>query len=140
MTATYRLLQLALVAVGAAMLLLYPLSAVWPSGWAWHDGAPHDSQYFMMIVGIYATLGAFLVNATRRPGDHLPLITGPARTPRHPGRHHRLLRDPARCPRVGAGLPDAFRRPVCLLCGPGRDELTPDIGGELVGSLAASFS
>jgi putative transposase len=29
--------------------LLYPLAVVWPSGWAWHPGAPNRSDYFMMI-------------------------------------------------------------------------------------------
>src|SRR5262249_44239170 len=56
-----RLLQIALALFGAVFLLVYPLAIVWPSGWAWHAGAPHDSQYFMMIVGIYATLGVFLL-------------------------------------------------------------------------------
>lgn len=70
----YKLLQIALVAFGAVMLLLYPLSWLWPSGWAWHTGAPHQSQYFMMIVGLYATLGACLINAARNPHAHLSLI------------------------------------------------------------------
>src|SRR5262249_30054441 len=59
---------------GAAFLLVYPLAIVWPSGWAWHAGAPHDSQYFMMIVGIYATLGVFLLIASRDPQAHRSLI------------------------------------------------------------------
>lgn len=71
---SYRLLQMALVLVGLAMIMLYPLAAVWPSGWAWHSGAPHESEYFMMIVGVYVTLGAFLCNAARRPEAHLSLI------------------------------------------------------------------
>ncbi|WP_107772985.1 DUF6632 domain-containing protein [Nocardioides sediminis] len=71
---SYRLLRVALVVFGTVMALLYPLAAVWPSGWAWHDGAPHESRYFMMIVGLYATLGLFLVVAARRPEAHLSLI------------------------------------------------------------------
>jgi len=70
----YRLLQIALVVIGALMLLLYPLSLVWPAGWAWHPGAPYESDYFTMIVGLYATLGAFLLNAARRPEANLALI------------------------------------------------------------------
>jgi hypothetical protein len=70
----YRLLQIALVVFGTVMLLLYPLAVVWPSGWAWHHGAPYDSDYFMMIVGLYATLGAFLWNAARRPEANISLI------------------------------------------------------------------
>ena len=73
-TSRMLLLRIALVAVGLVMALLYPISAVWPSGWAWHEGAPHDSRYFMMIVGLYLTLGAFLVNAARNPSLHLSLI------------------------------------------------------------------
>lgn len=69
-----RLLQIALVAFGAAFLLIYPLAIVWPAGWAWHHGAPYESQYFMMIVGVYATLGVFLLNAARNPQAHLSLI------------------------------------------------------------------
>jgi hypothetical protein len=71
---TYRLLRVALVAFGAVMILLYPLATVWPSGWAWHPGAPYQSDYFMMIVGLYATLGVFLCTAARRPEAHVSLI------------------------------------------------------------------
>lgn len=70
----YKLLRLALAVFGALMLLLYPLAVVWPSGWAWHHGAPYESQYFMMIVGLYATLGVFLLNAARNPQANLSLI------------------------------------------------------------------
>ena len=71
---SYRLLQIALVAVGTVMILLYPLAVVWPAGWAWHAGAPYHSDYFMMIVGLYATLGLFLWNAARRPEANISLI------------------------------------------------------------------
>jgi len=74
MTSRDRLLQIALVVFGAIMILLYPLALLWPSGWAWHPGAPHESQYFIMIVGIYATLGVFLINAARNPRAHNSLI------------------------------------------------------------------
>ena len=74
MATPYRFLQLALVVVGAVMLLLYPLAMIWPSGWAWHPGAPYQSQYFMMIVGVYAVLGLFLINAARSPEANLSLI------------------------------------------------------------------
>jgi hypothetical protein len=70
----YKLLQLALIVFGAIMLLLYPLALVWPSGWAWHHGSPHESVYFMMIVGIYGTLGVFLLIAARNPANNLSLI------------------------------------------------------------------
>jgi hypothetical protein len=74
MPSAYKLLQLALAVFGAIFLLVYPLSLVWPSGWAWHSGAPQASDYFMMIVGLYATLGIFLLNAARNPQANLSLI------------------------------------------------------------------
>ena len=69
-----RLLQIALLAFGAVFCLVYPLAIVWPSGWAWHDGPPTASQYFLMIVGIYLTLGVFLIRASRDPASHRSLI------------------------------------------------------------------
>ena len=74
MSSTYKLLQIALAIFGALCLLLYPLAVIWPSGWAWHSGAPYQSMYFMMIVGVYATLGVFLLNAARNPQANLSLI------------------------------------------------------------------
>lgn len=61
------LLKIALVIFGAAFLLVYPLAVVWPSGWAWHEGAPYSNDYYMMIVGVYAVLGIFLILAARDP-------------------------------------------------------------------------
>lgn len=74
MTNSYKLLQLALAVFGVVALALYPLSVVWPSGWAWHAGAPYESQYFMMIVGIYVTIGIFLLIAARKPEANLSFI------------------------------------------------------------------
>ncbi len=74
MPSAYRLLQLALAVFGVVALLLYPLALVWPAGWAWHHGALYESDYFMMIVGVYATLGVFLINAARNPAANLSLI------------------------------------------------------------------
>ena len=71
---SYRLLQIALAFFGTVMLLLYPLAVMWPSGWAWHHGAPYQSDYFMMIVSLYATLGLFLWNAARHPENNISLI------------------------------------------------------------------
>ena len=68
------LLKWALVVAGAGFLLVYPLAIVWPSGWSWHQGAPYDSQYLMMIIGVYATLGVFLIRASRHPRANLSLI------------------------------------------------------------------
>jgi hypothetical protein len=74
MASPYKPLQLALAIFGAVFLLVYPLALIWPSGWAWHPGAPYQSEYFMMIVGLYATLGVFLLNAARNPAANLSLI------------------------------------------------------------------
>ena len=69
-----KLLRLALVVFGAIFLLVYPLAIVWPSGWAWHQGAPYESEYFMMIVGVYASLGVFLIRAAKDPKANASLI------------------------------------------------------------------
>ena len=68
------LLRFALIAFGAVFCLVYPLAIFWPSGWAWHAGPPADSQYFMMIVGVYATLGVFLIRAASDPPANRSLI------------------------------------------------------------------
>ena len=73
-TGPAKLLRLALAVFCAIFLFVYPLAVVWPSGWAWQPGPPHASQYFMMIVGVYATLGVFLMRASRNPQAHLSLI------------------------------------------------------------------
>lgn len=66
-------LRIALVAVGATFVVgLYPLTVLWPSGWAWHHTG--HSDYLQMIIGIYATLGVFLILAAREPRKHLSLI------------------------------------------------------------------
>ena len=57
--------------VRVAFLLVYPLMVIWPSGWAWQ---PSQHEYEQMIVGIYATLGVFLLWASRAPEAHLSLI------------------------------------------------------------------
>ncbi len=66
-----RYLRVVLVLAGLACLALYPLMLLWPSGWAWHDG---HSDYPLMIVGLYATLGVFLILAARDPLANLSLI------------------------------------------------------------------
>ncbi|QNP45748.1 hypothetical protein H9L14_14765 [Sphingomonas sediminicola] len=72
--ANQRLLSWALIAFGAIFCLVYPLAMVWPSGWAWHEGSPATNDYFLMIVGIYATLGVFLMRAARDPAANASLI------------------------------------------------------------------
>jgi hypothetical protein len=72
-SARLRYLKIALVVIGAFCVVgVYPLTIYWPSGWAWHtDGS---SLYLQMILGIYATLGVFLILAARNPLEHLSLI------------------------------------------------------------------
>lgn len=74
MSDSNRLLSAALVAFGVVFCLVYPLAMVWPSGWAWHEGSPAADNYFMMIVGVYATLGVFLIRAARDPAANASLI------------------------------------------------------------------
>lgn len=73
MTAVNRLryLRVVLVLAGLACLALYPLMLFWPSGWAWHVG---HSDYPLMLVGIYAVLGVFLLMAAGDPSANLSLI------------------------------------------------------------------
>lgn len=68
-----RLLRVALIVFGLLCLVaFYPLTVVWPAGWSWHQAGP--SLYLQMIVGIYATLGVFLLLASRDPLAHRSLI------------------------------------------------------------------
>jgi hypothetical protein len=65
-------LRIALLLVGVIFIVgIYPLTIIWPSGWSWHPG---QSDYLQMILGIYATLGVFLLIASRNPLAHLSLI------------------------------------------------------------------
>jgi hypothetical protein len=65
-------LRIALVVIGLVFIFgIYPQMLVWPSGWRWGHGSSH---YLAMILGIYATLGVFLVIAARNPLAHRSLI------------------------------------------------------------------
>jgi hypothetical protein len=67
-----RNLRGALILVGVIFIFgIYPLMIIWPSGWTWHTG---HSDYPLMIVGVYATLGVFLLLASRDPLANLSLI------------------------------------------------------------------
>jgi ABC-type transport system involved in cytochrome c biogenesis permease subunit len=74
-TAATRLsyLRVALILVGLIFIFgVYPLMmALWPSGWRW---SPNQAQYEQMILGVYATLGVFLLIASRNPLRHVSLI------------------------------------------------------------------
>jgi hypothetical protein len=69
-------LRAALAAVGAIFIFgIYTLVVIWPSGWSWHSGPSHQiPHYLQMILGVYATLGVFLLIASRNPLQHLSLI------------------------------------------------------------------
>ena len=65
-------LRIALIATGAIFIFgIYPLGIVWPSGWTWGHGHSH---YLLMIVGVYATLGVFLLLASRDPEANRSII------------------------------------------------------------------
>ena len=64
-------LQAALVVIALVFLSLPILMAVWPSGWIW---LPRQTEYEQMMIGVYGTLGVFLLWASRRPEKHLSLI------------------------------------------------------------------
>lgn len=69
-------LQVALMAVGVIFIVgIYSLIMIWPSGWSWHSGPSHSlPHYLQMILGVYATLGIFLLIASRNPLANLSLI------------------------------------------------------------------
>jgi len=65
-------LRIALVVFGLTFIFgIFSLGIVWPSGWVWGQGHSH---YLMMIIGVYATLGVFLLVAARNPHEHRSLI------------------------------------------------------------------
>jgi hypothetical protein len=67
-----KLLPIALKAVGLIFIFaVWPMMALWPSGWRWE---PHNHEYEQMIIVIYATLGVFLLLASRNPAEHLSLL------------------------------------------------------------------
>jgi hypothetical protein len=65
-------LKVALIVFGLVFTLgLFPLTRLWPSGWAWN---PEQQDYLQMIIGVYAILGIFLIIASRNPLAHRSLI------------------------------------------------------------------
>jgi len=66
------LFRIALIVIGLTFIFgIYTLGTVWPSGWTWGQGHSH---YLIMIIGVYATLGVFLLIASRNPYAHKSLI------------------------------------------------------------------
>jgi len=67
-----KLLRIAIVVIGLFGIFgFYPLTNVWPSGWAWGHGHSH---YLLMIICVYATLGVFLLISSRDPHANKSLI------------------------------------------------------------------
>lgn len=68
-----RYLKVALRVFGAVFIVGVPamMTVVWPSGWSW---SPAQPEYEQMIMGIYVTLGIFLVRAARDPEANRSLI------------------------------------------------------------------
>lgn len=64
-------LRIALVVFGLIFMSLIGLMAAWPAGWRWQ---PNQPEYEQMIMGVYATLGIFLIIASRNPLQHRSLI------------------------------------------------------------------
>lgn len=64
-------LRYALILFGIILLLVYPLMYFWPMGWQWQ---PSQHEYEQMIVGVYATLGVFLLRAAKNPIENRSLI------------------------------------------------------------------
>src|SRR5262245_64231503 len=65
-------LRIALVVIGLTFIFgIYTLGIVWPSGWTWGHGHSH---YLLMIIGVYATLGVFLLIASQDPHAYRSII------------------------------------------------------------------
>lgn len=66
-------LRIALIISGLLLIFfIYPaMMMFWPSGWRW---VPNQPSYEQMIVGIYVTLGVFLLLAAKNPLKNLSLI------------------------------------------------------------------
>ncbi|WP_295802509.1 DUF6632 domain-containing protein [uncultured Microbulbifer sp.] len=72
-TTKLRYLKIFLVITGVFFIVgIYPMMMwVWPDGWGW---TPRQPEYEQMIMGIYATLGIFLIIAARDPMANRSLI------------------------------------------------------------------
>lgn len=72
MTTRIKYLRIALIVFGLILIFcIYPALILWPSGWRW---LPYQSNYEQMIIGIYVTLGVFLILAAKNPLQNLSLI------------------------------------------------------------------
>lgn len=67
-----RYLKASLVVFGIVFIAGIPVMMwAWPSAWAW---TPRQPEYELMIMGIYVTLGVFLLRAARDPLANASLI------------------------------------------------------------------
>jgi hypothetical protein len=68
-----RYLKVALVVFGVVFVAaVYPLMMwIFPAGWGW---TPRQPEYEQMIIGVYATLGVFLIRAAKDPLANASLI------------------------------------------------------------------
>ncbi len=67
-----RYLKIALYVFGLIFIVGVPaMMWIWPSGWGW---TPPQPEYEQMIMGIYVTLGIFLVRAAKDPMANASLI------------------------------------------------------------------
>jgi hypothetical protein len=66
-------LSIALYIFGAFFVVgVWTMMQLWPSGWGWE---PRQPEYEQMIIGVYATLGIFLILAAKNPLEHRSLIS-----------------------------------------------------------------
>jgi len=74
MTDSPRIAPLRYTMIGIGLIFIVgikTLAWVWPSGWTWGLGHSH---YLSMIIGVYATLGGFLIWGSRDPLANRSLI------------------------------------------------------------------
>ena len=65
-------LKVALVVFGIIFIVgMYVMMRVWPPGWVW---TPRQPEFLQMIMGVYATLGVFLIQAAKDPLANASLI------------------------------------------------------------------
>jgi hypothetical protein len=66
-------LKIALYLIGIIFIAGVPamMMWIWPAGWGWNPAQP---EYEQMIMGIYVTLGIFLVRAAKDPLANASLI------------------------------------------------------------------
>lgn len=66
-------LKVALYVFGVIFIVGIPamMMLIWPAGWGW---TPPQHEYEQMIMGVYATLGVFLILAAKDPLANASLI------------------------------------------------------------------